>query len=74
MEREAETVTLDERREGGQGEENEGMVWRRRNQARGRWDEQLSVRESPPFGSVGHYWSYLCFARSNQLRPKEQSK
>ena len=36
QEREAEAVALDERREGGEGEEDEGIVWRRRNLARGR--------------------------------------
>ena len=58
---------------GGKGEARQGRrgrgrrrrnVWRRRNIARGRRDEQLSVRESPRFGSAGHYWSYPCFTRS----------
>ena len=47
----------EEARQAGRGEEeeNEGMVWRRRNLAWGRRDEELSVRELPPFRSTtGH--------------------
>ena len=62
-----------DKQEGGEGED-EGMVWRRRNLARGRRDEQVSVRESPPFRQCGPLLVLPVFhekQNQNQLLPKE---
>ena len=67
----------EEARQAGRGEEeeNEGMVWWWRKLARGRRDEQLSVRESPPFLQRGLLLALLVFHKKqnrNQLRPEEK--